>query len=306
MIRVATFVLLVVGVAAGVRADDPPPAVDKLPPLPPPLPPPDQPVPKLPPKPDVKPVDPPLAKELPPPLAKAGGPADAKTDPAEAAALGKLLQDLLVKHLPDPLTKSSHNWGNQKVVVVQYREGFRRWSEPVEEKVNDGLWRKYSARIPEPGKVTVAVTELTHPEDGKTVATIAVASERVDFHMEHQLWRNGRRLYGGETNAHCKGAIVVKAEVISKTEFKKGSLLPEVTMTVKILDAKLHYDDIVVDKTAGFEGQTAQALGDAAIKALRSLAPDLERNLVEKANAAIVKAAGTREFKVALDGKPKK
>jgi hypothetical protein len=38
-----------------------------------------------------------------------------------------------------------------------------------------------------------------------------------------------------------------------------------------------------------------------AIKAVKTFKPDLEGELLQKGNAAIVKAAGTREFKVALD-----
>lgn len=280
MIRLAALSLLA-GAAVG-AADEPK--------LPPPNPIPLLPPPKAEPKPAPK-VEPKAAPKAEP----------KKTDPAEAAAMAKMLRDLVVKTAPDPLVKSSHNWGNQKVMAVRYREGFRQWTPPVAEQLNDGLWRKYSVRIPEPDKLAVAVTELTHPEENKTLATVCVACDRVDLHMEHQLWRNGRRFYAGETDAHCKGALVIKAEVVTRSEPKKGSLFPDVTLVVTVTDAKLHYDDIVVDKTAGFEGATAQALGDAAIRALRSLAPDVERNLVEKANAAIVKAAGTREFKVGLD-----
>jgi hypothetical protein len=47
-------------------------------------------------------------------------------------------------------------------------------------------------------------------------------------------------------------------------------------------------------------GETAKLLGDAAVDALRTFKPSLERNLVARANAAIVRAADTKEVRVNL------
>jgi hypothetical protein len=297
--RIAVFAL-VFGVAGLAAAQDPRPMPPpKLPVLPPPA----KAAPPAPKKGD------PAARDG---TAKKAEPAKAapKTDPAEAARVAELLRAEMNKKLPDPLVISDKDWGTQKAVVVRRRLGFRMWTPPAVEMVNDGLWRKYSVRIPDPDQVGVAVTELVKGEDGKANVTVVIAAERVDLHMAHQLWRNGRRLYGGETMAHCKGALEVAAEVVTRTAPKKGSFLPEVTLVVTLTDAKLHYTDVVVDKTLGFEGEQAEAVGDLAIRAVRAIAPDVEQRLKARAEAAIVKAVGTKEFKVELDkvlgGKPKK
>src|SRR5579872_2147211 len=148
-----------------------------------------------------------------------------KTDPVEAEALTKVLHELLKKNLPDPVTKSNHNWGHQKTVTktVYHRDGLKFWSEQVEEMKNDGTWQRAAVRIPDQDKIAVAVTELTHPEEGKMSVTVSAVAERVDLHFEQQIWANGVRLYGGETRGHCRGALILKAEVITKTEFKPGS-----------------------------------------------------------------------------------
>lgn len=235
-----------------------------------------------------------------------------KTDPAEAAALTQILRDLAKKHIPDPISKSSQKWGNQKAVTVirRYREGLRVWSEAVQEFRNDGLWRRTTVRVPEPDKIGLAVTELTHPEPGTLRATVAVVAERVDIRFEQQLWRNGLRLYGGETRAHCAGGLLLKAEVTTKTEFKKGAFLPEITIKLRLTDAELYYEKLVVDHTAGVDGDSAKALGELFIDIAKAVKPDIEKELREKAEAAIVKAVGIREFKIALDkllqAKPKK
>ncbi len=226
-----------------------------------------------------------------------------KTDPAEAHALAAVLRDLLAKNLPDPLCKSNQNWGHQKAVtvVIRHREGLRFWSEPVQEMRNDGVWRRVAVHIPDPSKVTLAVTELTHPEECKVLATVGVIAERVEVKFEQQVWRNGLRLYAGETRGHCKGSLIIKAEVISKAEFKKGSLFPDVSLRIRATEAQLGYDDLVIDHTAGLDGEAAKAIGDLAIRTIKAIKPDLEHELLEKADAAIVKAAGTKEVKGSLD-----
>jgi hypothetical protein len=246
---------------------------------------------------------------IPSPFAKKEAP---KSDSAEAAGLSKLLRDLAKKNLPDPLTKSNQNWGHQIAVTVvhRHREGLRIWSEPVQEFHNDGVWRRTTVRIPEPEKLAVAVTEVTHPEEGKMLVTAAVVAERVDVRFEQQVWKNGLRFYGGETRAHCKGGLVLKAEVVSKAELKPGSILPEITLKLHVTSAELYYENLVVDHTAGVDGEAAKAIGDALIDTVKTFKPHLEEDLREKAEAAIVKAVGIREFKVALDKlllpKPKK
>ena len=252
---------------------------------------------------------PPITLKAPPQLKKdtpksePKKPEPLKTDPAEAHALAAVLRELMQKNLPDPLSQTKQNWGNQKAVTAihRHREGLRVWNEQVEEMRNDGAWRSISVRVPDPSKLTLAVTELTHPAEGKILATVGIIAERIDFHFEQQIWRNGVRLYAGETRGHCKGSLLIKIEALTKLDFKKGSFFPEVTLKVRATDAQLGYEDVVVDHTAGVDGEAAKFLGDAAIKLVKTFKPDLERELLEKGNAAIVRGAGTHELKASLD-----
>jgi hypothetical protein len=243
-------------------------------------------------------AQPPKSPQKPPPV-------PVKAPPPEAEVIAKYLREMAQKKLPDPLTKSNQNWGHQTAVTVinRHREGLRIWTEPVQEMRNDGVWRRIEIRIPDPSKLTLSVTELTYPQDGKVLATVAVACDRVDLKLEQQVWRNGHRLYAGESHAHCKAGLVVKFSANTKTELKKGGLLPvpEVTVQVKATESQLFYDDIIFDRTGPFDGESAKAAGDLIVRIVKAVKPDLENDLQTKANAAIVKAAGTREFKVALD-----
>lgn len=244
-------------------------------------------------------ADPKQLPQLPPPPAAKAVPL--KTDPAEAEALSKFLREQIGKKIPDPLTTAGQNWGQQVVVARRQRLGFRNWTEPTEEVVNHGLWRRITVRIPDPSKVAIAVTELTHPTPDTAHVTVAVTAERVDIRFEQQLWRLGNRLYGGETRAHCKAGLQLKAEVASRPEPKPGSFFPDVVLTIRATDAKIFYGDVVVDHTAGLDGEPARVVGDLVLKTVKAVAPDLEGDLLAKANAAVLKAAGTREVKVALD-----
>ncbi len=225
------------------------------------------------------------------------------TDPVEAEALTKVLQELLKKNLPDPVTKSNHNWGHQKAVMktVLHRDGLKFWTEQVQEMKNDGTWRRADVRISDQDKIALAVTELTHPGDGKMLVSVTAVAERVDLHFEQQIWNNGVRLYGGETRGHCRGALVLKAEIITKTDFKKGLFFPSVSLKVEVTKAELFYEKLVIDHTAGLNGEAAKAIGDVAIQIVKAIKPNLEKDLLEKADAAIVKAAQKKELTLTLD-----
>jgi hypothetical protein len=74
-----------------------------------------------------------------------------------------------------------------------------------------------------------------------------------------------------------------------------------VVVRLRVTEAQLFYEKLVVEHTAGVGGDAARILGDAVIDTVRRVKPDLERDLVAKANAAVVKAADTREVRLSLD-----
>jgi hypothetical protein len=109
-----------------------------------------------------------------------------------------------------------------------------------------------------------------------------MVAERVDLKFEQQVWRNGLRLYGGETRAHCKGGLLLKAEVTTKSEIKKGSFLPEISMKLRLTDADIFYEKLVVDHTAGVDGDAANAIGEVLIDLTKTVKPEVEKELRDK------------------------
>lgn len=255
------------------------------------------------PEPEPLPLPPPSAPQPEPIPLKAPKSLD-QPKPEEVAGISKLMYDMALKNMPDPLVKANDGWGKQKeyaVGRVMLRNAGRLPPEAPRVVVNDGLWRRFTVTAREPEKtLAIGITELVRPEADKMLVTINVAMG-INFRMEQQLWKRGHRLYSGETRGHCEGAVQLKATVVHKTEFKPGSLIPDMTLKITTTDAKLFYDKLVIDHTAGFDGPDAQALADTVLDLVKAVKPDLEKDLLEKGNAAIVKAAGTREVKLELD-----
>ena len=223
--------------------------------------------------------------------------------PEEVAAISKLMRDMGLQHMPDPLVKANDGWGKQKEFVVgkvMLRDP-KKFPDAPKELFNDGLWRRFTVTARDPAETfAVGITELVRPDADTMFVTVNVVMD-INFRMEQQLWKRGLQLYSGETRGHCKGAVQLKAVVAHKTEFKPGAFLPDIALKVTTTEAKLFYEKIVIDHTAGLDGDDAKKVGDLVVDLVKSVKPELEKELLEKGNAAIVKAAGTKEIKVQLD-----
>jgi hypothetical protein len=243
----------------------------------------------LPPKPEPVPLKPPA--QLDQPTAE------------ERAKISKMLREVFLKEMPTPLVKSNDGWGNQKefaVGKVMLRDP-KRLPDAQREKVNDGLWRRFTVTARDPAETLgVSLTEMTRVGADKVLITLDTVVD-VNFRMEQQLWKRGHQIYGGETRGHCKIGLQVKATVVHKTVANPAKFLPDLVLTVSATEAKLFYDNVVVDHTAGLDGEDAKKAGDFLFDVVKSVKPNLEKELLEKANAAIVKAVGTREFKIELE-----
>ncbi len=256
-----------------------------------------------PPEPEPEPIPLPLPAPMPKSIPLKRPKQIEQPNPEEVAAISKLMRDMTLQHMPDPLVKANDGWGKQKEFVVGkvMLRNPNKFPEAPRELFNDGLWRRFTVTARDPADTLgIGITELVRPEADKMLVTINVAMD-INFRMEQQLWVRGRQLYSGETRGHCTGAVQLKAVVTHKTEFKPGALFPDIALKVTTTEAKLFYDKIVIDHTAGLDGDDAKKVGDLVVDLVKSVKPELEKELLEKANAAIVKAAGTKEVKLQLD-----
>jgi hypothetical protein len=232
-------------------------------------------------------------------------PAADPAPPADTQFLSQVLRDLLIQHLPDPLVSSDHGWGRQKETTTGLtwrREGrLRVRAEPQKGMRNDGHWQRVTVRaIDPPRSLALGIGELSYPEPGKATFDALLGLD-VRLTYEQQLWKAGARLYGGETRARCRAALKLRCELTSRLETKPGLVLPDAVLRVRVTDAELFYTDLVVEHTLGMDGPAARSVGEAIHKLIKQVKPSLERDLVAKANAAVVKAADTKEVRVEFD-----
>jgi hypothetical protein len=236
-------------------------------------------------------------------------PASRPAEPPSAEELAAIMKSLLVAALPDPLVEQSSNWGHQSNVmngVTWEKDGILLKPHKQKKLKNDGTWRRIKVEAVNPDKnLTLLVRNVQQSEKGRLTFDL-VLTLQTRIYFEQQIWKHGVKLYGGSTRARCRPILALQCESTSRAVKTEGAL-PDVVFRLRVLDAKLHYDQFKVEHTAGVGGDLAEVLGDAIHDMIKQLKPSLERDMLEKANRAIVKAGDTKEVKLGLgrlfDGK---
>ncbi len=239
-----------------------------------------------------------------PQVARAAPPDATASDDPNLKTLETTLRTLLLANIPDPLVQSDRGWGQMKVKGMggsSQRDGPSLESNPTKGMRNDGMWRRVAVKAVNPAQtLTVALTDSATPEAGRTTFTARIGIDCA-MKFEQQLWRNGIRLYSGETRGRCHATAILRCEVTSRTETKPGNFLPDMVFRMRVTDAQLFYDNLVIEHTAGLGGDAAKLFGEAVVDTVKRLKPDLERDLLAKANKAVVKAADTKEVRISFE-----
>ena len=226
--------------------------------------------------------------------------------------LAGTLRKLMLANLPDPVVEADMGWNTQRKVAigVKWEKVGRVRLKPMvmRDVKNDGHWQKVHIHATDPEKsLTLTVSNLRSPEVGKTLfdAQIGLDSKIV---YEQQMWLGGKRLYAGESQARCRAGLNCVVELTDKVEFKLGTLLPAVSLRVRVVEAQLSYTNLVCEQTFGLSGDAAKLVGKTLLEVLKKVQPHTEKDLLAKANTAIVKAADTKEVRIEFDkllqGKP--
>jgi hypothetical protein len=221
-------------------------------------------------------------------------------NPAESLAAS--LRGLLVEAVPNPLYEDDSHWGLQKMVAtgVKWRgKGLQVHPEPQYQSKNHGRWWKVRVTADQlADRLTLEVRDLQRPESGKLTFTACLAFDaQVDY--DRQIWDEGLRVYSAGVRARVRLKATLRCEVVTKVE-AKGGLLPETVFRFRVLQSDVGYENLVVEHVAGLGGEAAKLLGEAVHAGMKQWHPSLERRLLEKANAAIVKAGDTKEVRLGV------
>jgi hypothetical protein len=235
--------------------------------------------------------------KVPSPPPSAG--ADETLDPLAAA-----LKPLLIEALPEVLYEKSTNWGHQETAANGVRwKGLR--PEVVKAPKNDGIWRRVRITTQElPRTLTLSATDFREVDAERQTFKVFLAFQ-AGVEYEQQNWDLGLRLWSGSVRARLQLKIALDCENILRVEEGKG-LLPDITFRLRVTQAEVTYDNLVVEHLAGVGGSAARLTGEALRSSLKQWKPSLERDLLARANTAIVKAADTREVRIGLGGLVKK
>lgn len=210
----------------------------------------------------------------------------AEPTPAEKE-FSALLRGLLLSHIPEPLVEAEPGWGKQAPALLKPHE-----------MRNQGAWRKVKISALDPAKSLIVEVRNIHETAPATRAFDLLVGFDAEVDFTQQIWSHGLRLYSGSTKARMKVWCALKCEVSTRAE-KKG-LLPDVIFRLHVVSADLKYTALDVVHTAGVGGDAAKYLGDALHSTLNTLRPNLEKDLLAKADAAIVKAGNHKEVRVGL------
>ncbi len=233
------------------------------------------------------------------------------SEPAQTDVVAKILQQVIVQKLPSPAVSTKHNWDHQKEFVVGYdvkRRGVFNWvATPRTEKKNEGHWSHLTIGVNEPAtKLHLELTNLKSMENGPLTFQAALRAESVSLNVKQQIWARGVRVLSDETRATCKAAVHIDCELSQRLELKPGATLPEIVFKLKVTKAELFYTDLRVQHTLGVGGDAAKIIGETTHKMLNKMKPSVERDLIAKANAAIVKSASDKEVRLGLASLMKK
>jgi hypothetical protein len=218
--------------------------------------------------------------------------------------LADALKPVLAKSVPAVLYEKSTNWGQQELAANGLRwQGLH--AEVVKTPKNDGKWRKVRlTTIDLPRTLVLNLSDLK--EDGPDRQTFrALVAFEAGVEYEQQNWDLGVRLWSGSVRARLQLKVALECENVLRVE-KGTGLFPDIVFRLRVTKADISYDNLVVEHIAGVGGSAARLIGEAVHGTLRRSKPSMERELLARANAAIVKAADTRELRLGLGGLGKK
>lgn len=215
-------------------------------------------------------------------------------------ALAGALRGYLVHHLPEPLYENWPGWGNtiNAACGVKWKgSGVEIHPEMMYKRENDGKWQHVRVDAVTPADTLVFdIRDVQNPEPGRFTFTVFLSFDG-KVEVEQQRWRAGLRLANSSARARFRARATLECEATYRLETGQ-SWLPDAIFRLHVTKATVGYDNFVTEHAGGLGGEAARLLGDAVRGSLNKWDPGLERELLAKANAAIEKAADTRDVRI--------
>lgn len=210
------------------------------------------------------------------------------------------LRGLLLRNLPAPLYAKEQNWGHQEMVKRRHIRGKLRdiHIEVAHEPKNDGIWKRIRVDAIRPNDTLVFdLRNVLSPEPGKVTFQVFVS---LDTHIDYtqQRWESGWKLYDASTRAWARIRATIDCEATARLE--NGAIVPDLVFNLRVVRADVGYDNLKFEHIAGIGGDAAKIIGELAHSAIKQWRPSIERDALQKANAAVVKAGEHKEVRLSL------
>jgi hypothetical protein len=214
------------------------------------------------------------------------------------------LKPLIAESLPALLYEKTTNWDHQELAANGVRwHGVR--PEVIKTLKNDGKWTRLRATAQDlPRTLAINITDFKSVDADTQAFKIYVAFQ-AGVEYEEQNWNLGVRMWSGSVRARLQLKLALDCENVMRLDRRKG-FFPDIVFRLRVVKAEMSYDNLVVEHLNGIGGSAARLMGEALRSTLKQWKPSIERNLLARAEAAIVKAADTREVRIGLGGLVKK
>lgn len=211
-------------------------------------------------------------------------------------ALAGSLRGALIRAIPTPLYEKYDNWGKTERVSVLRMDGLKPHIEHKDKK--DGKWKHLRADALMPANSLILdIRDLKNAGPGLITFTVYLSCPvRAEYTIV--TWERGLKVWDRSYKGRCKVLAELHCEATFRVE--PVSVLPDLVFRLRVADAKLSYDDFVMEHVAGLGGEAAEFLGEMGLRNVKRFHPSLEKDLLAKGSAAIEKAADTKEVRVSL------
>ena len=211
--------------------------------------------------------------------------------------LAAILKPILIEKLPPVLYDKSDNWGHQVMVASGVRISKGR-TEIRKSPRNHGEWKKTKVTTQDlPRTLELKIYDVKNIDAEKQTFKVFLTFQ-MGVLYEQQNWSNGVRLWSGHVRARAQVKLDLDCENTIRVVFDKQSILPDFVVRIRVTQAKVSYDKLVVEHIAGIGGTGAKVIGEAVHDAVNLARPSLERDLLARAGETIVRSGDTKEIRI--------
>lgn len=219
------------------------------------------------------------------------GPAAAsRSADSDTANLEALLKGLVLEAIPHTYQKWD-DWGRQaeQFAGVAWRrdpggklETKRQWV-----KVNDGIWRMYSAALVDPNQSFEVKLENVREQRPGIVAFDLSFLASLSLHARQAQWIRGVQLYSFSAEGAARVRLRVSCELGSQLDLRQYPPLIQLKPVVQA--AELGLEEFRIDRVSKLGGEFAQQLTAAVRGELDEQLREKSDDLVERLNGELVK-----------------